>query len=357
MSKLIINIGSMSSGGAERVVSILTRSFADYYKQVEIVLWHRLPLHYTLDDRVKIVFLPDMSGSESRIKNCRFFRLYIEQQKPDILLSFLTPFNMLAIVSLFGCMKPKTVVCERNDPHFIKGGRIMEYIRNFLYRFADGALVQTVYGWTCYPSYIRRKMKVIYNPVLMPQDLVGKALQTSKEKRFVSVGRLDVQKNQKMLIRAFAEFCKDHLDYRLEIYGEGPLRKELELLICTLGIQDKVMLPGNTKNVWQKLLTAKAFLLSSDAEGMSNALIEAMCLGLPVVSTKVSGSTDLIDNGENGLIIEVGDTMGMIRAMSELADNHEYGLNMARKAISLYDKLNVNEISGQWISYLQSFEK
>lgn len=354
MSKLIINIGSLSTGGAERVVSILTRTFADYFSEVEIILWHSLPIHYSIDERVKFTFLPNLSGSENRLKNMRFFRRYIKKRKPDLLLSFLTPFNMLAIVSLFGC-HIKTVVCERNDPHFIKGGKIMESIRNFLYRFADGALVQTNYGLSCYPSYIRRKMKVIYNPIVMPESLIGNSIKVNKENLFVSVGRLEPQKNQEMLICAFAEFCNIHNDYKLEIYGDGSIRKELESLINNLGLQGKVRLPGSCKDVWQKLLPAKAFLLSSDAEGMSNALIEAMCLGLPVVSTKVSGSTDLIDNGVNGLLIDVGDKDGLLRAMCNIVEHKEIADSMSKNAIKLYNNLNEKVISKQWVDYLNTF--
>ena len=354
MSRLIINIGTLSAGGAERVVSILTKPFADSFDKVEIVLWHRLPIYYIIDSRVNITCLPDLSGSESRVKNMIFFRRYIKQLMPDLLLSFLTPFNMLAIVSLLGC-KVKKVVCERNDPHFIKGGKFMEPIRNFLYRFVDGALVQTKYGLSCYPAYIRKKMKVIYNPVVLPNNIIGKAIEEPKENLFVSVGRLEPQKNQRMLIKAFAQFCDKHDDYKLVIYGDGSMREELELYIDCLGLQEKVRLPGSCKDLWQRLLPAKAFLLSSDAEGMSNALIEAMCLGLPVVSTKVSGSTDLIDNSNNGILVDIGDTDGMYKAMCDIVDNTKGSLSMGRKASNLYKDLNADVISKQWVAYLNSF--
>ena len=356
MSKLFINIGSLSAGGAERVVSILSNSFAERFEDVEIILWHHLPVHYGIDKRVKIKFLSEISGTENRILNCLYFRSYIKQQNPDLLLSFLTPFNMLAILSLFGC-NIRTIVCERNDPHFIKGGKFMEFIRNYLYRFADGALVQTKYGKSCYPINIQNKMKVIYNPVDMPEELIGRAIDETKANLFVSVGRLEPQKNHKMLISAFAKFCKLHKDYMLEIYGDGSMRDDLELYINNLGLKDKVKLPGSCKDIWQKLLPAKAFLLSSDAEGMSNALIEAMCLGLPVVSTKVSGSTDLIQHERNGLLINLGDTDGMYKAMCDIVDNNEKSLYMSKKASDLYKVLNENVISKQWIDYLRTFIK
>ena len=126
-------------------------------------------------------------------------------------------------------------------------------------------------------------------------------------------------------------------------------------MINNLGLQGKVRLPGSCKDVWQKLLPAKAFLLSSDAEGMSNALIEAMCLGLPVVSTKVSGSTDLIDNGVNGLLIDVGDKDGLLSAMCNIVEHKEIADSMSNNATKLYNNLNEKVISKQWVDYLSTF--
>ena len=108
------------------------------------------------------------------------------------------------------------------------------------------------------------------------------------------------EKNFPLLLQAFAKFSGRHPDYRLRIFGEGELREELTALARELEIAEKVELPGRSTTLLEKMNSAAMFVLSSDYEGMPNALIEAMCLGLPVISTAVSGATDLIQNGENG---------------------------------------------------------
>lgn len=349
--KLLVSIGTLSAGGAERVLSILSKVFADSFDEVLYVLWYDMPMHYQIDERVKIVILPCLSATESRIRNMFVLRKLVLLENPTLILSFLTPFNMLVLSALVG-ISVKVIVCERNDPHNIKGKRIMEVIRNLLYRRADACLVQTHYGRECYPSYIRKKMSVIYNPIIMPQDMIGKAVLAEKEDLFVSVGRLHPQKNQKMMISDMERFNQIYPSYKLIIYGEGECRTELEEYIRKKGLLNIVFLLGESKSIWDKLLSAKAFLLSSNYEGMSNALIEAMCLGLPVISTKVSGSTDLIQDGENGFLVDIQDEKAMLEKMLLLANNANKAKWIGENASQLYQILNYDIISKQWIEHL-----
>lgn len=351
MSKIIINIGALSYGGAERVVSILSSNFCDAFDEVEIIMWHKINPYYKIDKRVKLTYLSDISGTENRLKNVKTFRKYIKSDAADIIISFLTPFNMLALLSLLG-VKKKIIVCERNDPHYVPGGIFVEIIRNLLYLDATGVLVQTYYGLSCFPKVLQKKMSVIYNPVIMPAHLLGAAVSHQKDNKFVAVGRLDPQKNHKMLIDAFCLFHEKHEDYKLYIYGEGNLREELEQYVASKGLENSIVMPGEEHNVWEKMLSAKGFLLSSDAEGMSNALIEAMCLGLPVVSTKVSGSTDLVIPEINGYLIDVGDSVALFNSMENIVSDDDKAYQLGKKASELYSHLNYSKISKEWVDYL-----
>lgn len=96
-------------------------------------------------------------------------------------------------------------------------------------------------------------------------------------------------KNHALLIKAFATISDRYPDYRLVIYGDGPLRQQLETLVEDLGMADKVSLPGYTTFVREKMEQASLFVLTSDWEGMPNALIEAMALGVPCISTDCKG--------------------------------------------------------------------
>lgn len=186
--------------------------------------------------------------------------------------------------------------------------------------------------------------------------MVGKALITKKKKRIVSVARLMPQKNHDVLIKAFAKFHKTHKDYSLTIYGRGPLAEKLNQLSKSLGVHEFVSIPGASKTVLQDILDAEMMCLVSSREGMSNAMIEAMCLGLPCVCTKVSGAIDLIKDKENGLLVDIGDVSGLAESMNYLADNPNQARQIGVKASELYQLLNKELIYKEWMTFLKQIE-
>ena len=123
-------------------------------------------------------------------------------------------------------------------------------------------------------------------------------------------------------------------------------------MIEELGVVNQVQLPGNKNNVHDLMKSAEAFVLSSYYEGMPNALIEAMCLGLPCISTKVSGATDLILDHENGLLTEIDHQAEFEKAMLELIENPELKAKFAENAVKLNDALEVSKIMDQWIEFI-----
>jgi glycosyltransferase involved in cell wall biosynthesis len=280
------------------------------------------------------------------------FRRYIKQERPDLVLSFLTPYNMMVLISTIG-LPTKVVVSERTDPkRLLSGGRPMLWLRDLLYRRACGILTQTEYAKSCYGGKLASKTKVIYNPIMMSEEQVGEAIRSEKNKTLITVGRLEPVKDQETMIEAFDIFHKTHLDYRLKIYGEGPIRDELENKVKSLSLQDCVELPGTTSQVWDKMVSADCFLLTSLAEGMSNAMIEALCLGLPVVSTKVAGATDFIKNGVNGYLVDMKDIDTLAKRMCQIVDNAELKYNMGKEAVKAYEELRADKITKQWVDYL-----
>lgn len=344
---LLVSIATLGSGGAERVLSVLSKPFSDEYNRVEYVLWLHYPVFYTIDKRVKIVDITKEAGTDNIVKKLLWFRRYVRRQRPDLILSFLWPWSMKVLASLL-FTRFKVVVAERQDPNIVRGGAPMRWLRGLLYRRANGIVVQTEANSKSYSGDI----KVIYNPVSIPQEKVGSALKAEKTKRFVSVGRLIPQKNQELMIRAFAEFNKGHKDYSLVIYGEGELRESLKQLAEELGIGKAVKMPGNSSDVVSSISDATAFVLSSNYEGMPNALLEAMCIGLPCISTKVSGATDLIQTGVNGLLVDLGDVEQMSDAMKTLADNTGFCERLGHEASRVYEKLSPEIINSQWIEYV-----
>ena len=350
--RYVIFIPTLSQGGAERVISLLSGEMAERDLSVTILLYKDREPFYTVDPRVKLVYVPRESGSTNLLKNLLWMRKYY-RENADAVLSFLAPFNILTLLATLGG-KQTVIVADRNDPRFVPDKWPVRKLRDFLYRFAHGVIVQTKHNQAYFSRAVQKKSTIIYNPVDLGEK-AGLALRCEKQKRIVSVGRLMPQKNQLMLLEAFARVREKHPQYRLIICGEGPFRKELEEEIVRLGLTDWVELPGNVKDVHDRIAPAELFVLSSNYEGMPNALIEAMCLGLPVISTAVSGATDLIQDGKNGLLVNCGDTDALVDAMLQLLEDPEKREAFGNEAVKLNDMLKIGDITRRWLDAVEHY--
>ena len=241
MKKTIFFVSSMDDGGAQRVISILTEKMVQKSMDVEIVTYLDAPVLYPVPSEVKIVCAEKCTGKKSVISNLLWLRRYF-RNNAKIVLSFLAPFNMIALVATMGTKVP-IVVADRNDPVKVPANPMVRIGRDFLYRFADQIIVQTEENKR-YFKKLANKTKVIYNPVDL-KEYTGVALKSKKEKVIVTAGRLMPQKNQKMLIEAFAMCIKKFPDYSLVIYGEGSYRQELENHVKTLKLEGKNIFPSN----------------------------------------------------------------------------------------------------------------
>ena len=195
-------------------------------------------------------------------------------------------------------------------------------------------------------------------PNAINPDFIHPRYEGERQDRVVCVGRLDHNKNQGLLIRAFARTQDRHPEYSLHLYGDGPAREEFAKLAEELGIADAVVFEGLVDGVREKIETSRIFVLPSRSEGMPNALLEAMGAGLACISTDCpcGGPRDLIRDGENGFLVPVeenGHEMAdrMIRLMEDplLADR------MGREASRVQESYSPDRINGQWKDYLCSF--
>ena len=341
---------TLNEGGAERVISILTRHMANAGEQVKIILYYDEDPFYEIHPDVEIVRIEKESGTKNLFKNLFRLRKYIKNDS-DVLISFLAPFNMIAIFASLG-LKKKVIVADRNDPRHVPSNKIVRWARNFLYRFANGVVVQNTDNKNYFSKSVQKKSEVIFNPIDLG-DKRGQALVSKKRKRIVSVGRLIEQKNQIMLLEAFSAIHGEFPEHILTVYGEGDYRETLENKVKALGLDGFVEFPGSKKDVFDLISDAELFVLSSNYEGMPNALIEAMCLGLPVISTAVSGTSDLIEDGVNGRVTEVGNKEQMAEAMREMLASEDMRKSCAENAVLINDMLEVNGIVRDWIKFVE----
>lgn len=349
--KIAIVCGALGSGGAERVLSVLSSPLADEF-DITLFTWRKKPIFYEYDRRIRIIDLPSISGHDNHLSKGWALRRWVKQNKPNLVISFLRQFNLLVLTSLLSLNIPK-IVAERNDPRFTPGGWPVSKYTSIIYRTASGILCQTESIRKFFKGRLESRCHIIYNPVKLPKSMIGKALETPKRDRIVIVGRLHPQKNHKLAIDAFSIFQKNHPSYTLSIYGEGPLKNEIQSYIDSLNLSNSIILEGAVCDVMKKILDAKVFLMTSDFEGMPNALIEAMCLGLPCVSTPVSGAVDLIINGKNGAIVK-GNADTIAEVLSHLVEEKSNSVNFAVNATKLYDSLKTEKISKEWIDYFNS---
>ena len=351
MANIIISCASLSSGGAERVLSILSKPLCDRFGNVTYILWLDLPVFYQVDGRVKIISIAKEIGSNNELKRMLCFRRLVKRENPDLILSFLEPWNIRVLLSAIG-LNTRIIVAERNDPRSVNKYWIVNKLEKMVYHLADKILVQTETIREFFNGSLANRTDIIYNPVNLTEELVGKALTTPKKKRIVSVARLTPQKRHDMLIRSFAKFSKMHPDYILTIYGDGPQRQELQQLTVMLGIEDKVEMPGVVKTIHNDIMDAEMFCLVSIREGMSNSMIEAMCLGLPCICTKVSGAIDLIESNVNGILIDIDDEKALYEQMCRVADDKEYAVRLGEEAMQIYNMLRADSIAEQWTEYM-----
>jgi len=352
--RLVFFDATLQSGGAERVISILAKHLLQCGYHVELLLYHDQPVFYNMPANLKIISVKRETGSKNLLKNILWMRRFFKENV-DIIISFLAPFNMLALVAHFG-LKSKIIVADRNDPHYIPSNFFLRKLRDILYLLADSVVLQTKRNKEYFNSKIQAKSTVIYNPVDLEQKQ-GQALRTAKKDKIVCVGRLIPQKNQKILLEAFARIKENFPSYNIVFYGQGPLKNFLQDKAKQLVLSDKVQFAGNVKNIFDEISDAKLFVLTSDFEGMPNALIEAMCLGLPVISTDVSGARELIENGKSGFIVPKNSPKELAEIMQKVLSDNLLQKQLGQQAVKLNDILKSSRILEQWTKLIEKMGK
>lgn len=352
--KITFFVGEFNGGGAERVISILANKLVERDFDIEILKYHNTENLYETNPRIVINSVEENTNTRKLLTNIVWLKKHFKENT-NIIISFLAPFNIIALLANTGNNTP-IIVADRNDPRRVPSNSIIRFIRDLLYRFADGIALQTKDNKKYFSTAIQNKSIVISNPIDL-KEKSGIALKTPKENTIVSVARLEEQKNQKMLIRSFYELKDEFNDYQLVIYGEGSYRNELQSLIDELEMSDRISLPGHKEDVIDRIVNSKLFVLCSNYEGMSNSLIEAMCLGLPVICTKVSGTSELIINNKNGLLIDINNQRQLTESIRKLLLDNELSNKLATNASKLNGELNSDVICDQWVEFINSIKK
>lgn len=336
---------SLTSGGAEKVISLLLKELVNDYNVTLFLFYNKI--HFDIPQEVNTIIFND-KGPDQRFY-LKFFHSigflfkynnYLRKEKIDYAVSFLAFPNLINGIASMLNPKIKMFVSERGFPSDNTTNRLSLFISKTFYPL----LYNRCYKLFSNSVYINQDLKehfsikipmaVIYNPIELPSNVVDpdKYKQPTKTLHIINVGSLNMRKNQSMILKSIARLGSE---YNLTILGQGPLMETLRKMTIETKIQDVVSLLGNVKNVNDYLVKSDCFVLSSNTEGFPNALLEAMAAGLPSISTNcLSGPLELLNDNEAveipkgdfikakfGILVNNDDAEGLTQALRYLKTN------------------------------------
>lgn len=359
MSHIAMLTGSLQKGGSERVLVNLTGYLSEQKNQITMVTTYVREDEYPLPEGVKRV-ISDITAEEtgkSRIGNFirRFNKLrnIWKTEKPDLILSFIGKNNMMAILTSWG-LKIPVVVSVRGEPNQEYYTGWMRFAARHLFARAAGVVLQTRDCMDFFPEKVCKKAVILKNP-LNPLFLCPR-FDGERNKEIVAVGRVDENKNHTLLIQAFSEIAEQFPDYKLVIYGDGDKRSQLQKLVEDLQLSGQISLPGSISDVKAAIYEASVFVLPSNTEGVPNTLIEAMAMGLTVISTDCpcGGPASLIENGENGILIPVNGKQELKENLQKVLNDLQYATGLGMNATKTGAIYNPREVNREWEQYLEA---
>ncbi|GFI45485.1 N-acetylgalactosamine-N,N'-diacetylbacillosaminyl-diphospho-undecaprenol 4-alpha-N-acetylgalactosaminyltransferase [Lachnospiraceae bacterium] len=360
MSKIVFHLNCLEQGGAERVVSNLANQFARENDEVIVTTQWQSENEFALDRKVRRVHVGLRPCDEKKGRlgkfwlRIRYFRDFLKKEKPDIVIAFAQKANYRALMSTIG-MKLPVIISVRTDPvgHY---DSLADKIQiPLLFPRAAGCVFQTEGQKEFFPEYLQKKSCIILNPV--HEKYFHAPKQPSRQKRVVQSGRLVDFKNQPMLIEAFLKVHKKHPDYELRIYGGDSFdgtKEILEKLIRDNHAEAYIRLMGASDSLEKQLPEAEVYAFSSDWEGLPNALLEAMALGLPIVATDCpcGGPRTVISHEKDGLLVPVKDAGAMAEGICRLIEDRELAERLGRNARKIRERVNGQAITKQWRDYI-----
>ena len=356
---------NLGGGGAERVFTNLANAFVEKGMVVDFVLGKAEgPNLSQIDRRINVVDL----GTNTVYGWLRPMKSYLKERHPELVLSALHHANLTALcANMLSGTKTRIIVSVHGTMSHDIGkskkrlAKAIPLLVKAFYPKADKIIcVSSGVAQELINKYHlpKSKVQVIYNPVVT-EDMFKKAeepidhpwFQPGQPPVILGVGRLTAAKDFETLIKAFA-LVRKKTEARLLILGEGPERVKLEQLVKQLGLQNDVCMPGFVDNPYKYMKHSSVFVLSSRWEGLPTVLIEALALGLPVVSTDCpSGPAEILEGGKWGRLVPVGSPEALANAILE-ALNDERG-----KGVERAKEFSLDRIVDQYVALIKELEQ
>lgn len=351
----IVTVGYLhGAGGAERQIVMLSNELAKRGHRVTLCVLAEYKSTYVIDPLVNVIDLTEAEKGKHLKILWRFlaFARFLFKVRPQIVINY---FLQSAYYCLFlpKKVRGKIIYSERGDPYDAEFDGILGKVRDFTVDKIEGLVFQSKGAQGFFPEKVKRKSVVIPNSV--PEALAKIPLPEIRDRRIVSVGRLHFGKNQKMLIEAFSQIASKYRDYTLEIYGDGEMYDELTELIQSLGLSDQAFIKPSRSDIHEAIRKASIFVLTSNYEGMPNALMEAMALGLPCIATdcRPGGVRSLIKDGENGLLVECNDPDALSKKIEILVTDNMLIQKLSHNARKIVVTNSVKSVFDKWDEFIK----
>lgn len=363
MRKILFHLYNLERGGAERVVSTLSEHFALKGYQVVIATEEYGKDEYPISASIERIHAGLTEKQEKSNRLFKYFyrifnlRKIIKKVSPDIVVAFAHKNNYRALAASAGLSIP-VVISVRNNPEEFYSSLADKIQMKLLFGRASGCVFQTNEQKEFFSEELQKKSCVILNPI--NPKFIGGQLPENREKIVVHSGRLVDFKNQLLLIDAFIEVHEKHPDYQLKLFGGDTgdgTKVKLEKLIEENKAEEYIHIMGQSQHIEKDLTQGMLAAFSSDYEGMPNAMLEALALGLPVVATDCppGGPRMVIDDQINGLLVPVKDKEALVQAMLYLIENPQTANAMGSKAAKKIAEIcSVEAVFKQWETYLET---
>ena len=383
---IYILLMTLSVGGAERHASYIANHLSDLGYDVRIILIADGCVDYQLRDNIKVVDLQNESYPENVLKlsffqkaKLKFLRrfskkrfdwydqklyvvnhfakkveYYLSKQdriENSLIISFLSQPNISACYSKKKCGY-KVIMAEFSSPQdeFEKNAPENK-LKERYFKLCDGFIFQTE-GQREFYSYLKNiNTRIIPNPI----EIISVEATGVRSKEIVNFCRLSTAKNIPLLIDAFSRLHKEYPDYKVVIYGEGPEKQNIQNRIKENRLEDNVELRPFAPNVLALICDCAMFVSSSDREGISNSMIEAMAIGLPTICTDcpAGGARMMIRPYENGILTPVGDEEALYKAMKYMIENPDKAERMGKQAMEVREVLRKDKILNMWVQFIE----
>ena len=389
--KIIFLIKVMCGGGAERVISLLSKAMIQKGYDIILILTHQKKEEADLKDidpAIQVIALEDeithlpepvfkanmrmlyarLLGKLGKVevssinkyyaRNYRkviWLKEYFKKDKESTIIAFL--YDSIFLTMLSKTSTNRVILSERGDPQQSAASKTTMAFLHKMFPKADNIVFQSPDVSKWYQDNMNVKGTVIFNPIkaALPERFEG-----IRKKRIVNFCRISDQKNLELLVNAFARLNKDYPEYELFIYGdavgngaEGYLDK-IKSLVELRGLQSKINILPGLKDIHTEIRDYAMFVSSSDFEGMSNSMLEAMAIGMPVVCTDcpAGGARAVIKDHENGLLVPVKNEEKMYLAMKEIIETPELAEELSRNAVQIRKEQSLEKIIKKWMEII-----